>query len=140
MLPQLLGLVKSWRHVLIILYAIRMTGLIYSNISWFVQAIINKFKISRMGFYVSLPLVLCPYPFPSLAFCTYPWTFTLILAPCPSATISSALTTKILVSYIDTSVTEFSAFYFLKSVSAIFYQIFIFSPNDSLSKTMKSVF
>ena len=25
-------------------------------------------------------------------------------------------------------------------VSAIFYQIFIFSPNDSLSKTMKNVF
>ena len=28
----------------------------------------------------------------------------------------------------------------LKLVSAIFYQIFIFSPNDSPSKTMKSVF
>ena len=28
----------------------------------------------------------------------------------------------------------------LKLVSAIFYQIFIFTPNDSPSKTMKSVF
>ena len=28
----------------------------------------------------------------------------------------------------------------LKLVSAIFYQIFIFSPNDSPSKTMKNVF
>ena len=28
----------------------------------------------------------------------------------------------------------------LKLVSAIFYQIFIFSPNDSLSKTTKNVF
>ena len=28
----------------------------------------------------------------------------------------------------------------LKLVSAIFYQIFIFSPNDNLSKTMKNVF
>ena len=28
----------------------------------------------------------------------------------------------------------------LKLLSAIFYQIFIFSPNDSLSKTMKNVF
>ena len=28
----------------------------------------------------------------------------------------------------------------LKLVSAIFCQIFIFSPNDSLSKTMKNVF
>ena len=28
----------------------------------------------------------------------------------------------------------------LKPVSAIFYQIFIFSPNDKTSKTMKSVF
>ena len=28
----------------------------------------------------------------------------------------------------------------LKLVSAIFYQIFVFPPNDSLSKTMKSVF
>ena len=28
----------------------------------------------------------------------------------------------------------------LNLVSAIFYQIFIFSPNDSPSKTMKSVF
>ena len=28
----------------------------------------------------------------------------------------------------------------LKLASAIFYQIFIFSPNDSPSKTMKSVF
>ena len=28
----------------------------------------------------------------------------------------------------------------LKFVSAIFYQIFIFSPNDSPSKTMKNVF
>ena len=28
----------------------------------------------------------------------------------------------------------------LKPVSAIFYQIFIFSPNDSPSKTMKNVF
>ena len=29
---------------------------------------------------------------------------------------------------------------YLKLVSAIFYQIFIFSPNDSPSKTMKNVF
>ena len=29
---------------------------------------------------------------------------------------------------------------FLKLVSAIFYQIFIFSPNDSPLKTMKNVF
>ena len=29
---------------------------------------------------------------------------------------------------------------FLKLVSAIFYQFFIFSPNDSTSKTMKNVF
>ena len=29
---------------------------------------------------------------------------------------------------------------FLKLVSAIFYQFFIFSPNDSPSKTMESVF
>ena len=29
---------------------------------------------------------------------------------------------------------------FLKFVSAIFYQIFLFSPNDSSSKTMKNVF
>ena len=28
----------------------------------------------------------------------------------------------------------------LKLVSAVFYQIFIFSPNDSLSKTIKNVF
>ena len=28
----------------------------------------------------------------------------------------------------------------LKLVSTVFYQIFIFSPNDSLSKTMKNVF
>ena len=28
----------------------------------------------------------------------------------------------------------------LKLVSAIFYQVFVFPPNDSLSKTMKSVF
>ena len=28
----------------------------------------------------------------------------------------------------------------LKLVSAIFYQIFIFSPNNGLSKTMKDVF
>ena len=28
----------------------------------------------------------------------------------------------------------------LKTVSAIFYQIFIFSPNDSPLKTMKNVF
>ena len=30
--------------------------------------------------------------------------------------------------------------YLLKLVSAIFYQIFIFSPNDSPLKTMKNVF
>ena len=30
--------------------------------------------------------------------------------------------------------------YMLKFVSAIFYQIFIFSPNDSPSKTVKNVF
>ena len=29
---------------------------------------------------------------------------------------------------------------YLKLVSAIFYQIFIFSPNDSPSKTMKNAF
>ena len=29
---------------------------------------------------------------------------------------------------------------YLKLVSTIFYQIFIFSPNDSPSKTMKNVF
>ena len=29
---------------------------------------------------------------------------------------------------------------FLKLISAIFYQILIFSPNDSPSKTMKNVF
>ena len=29
---------------------------------------------------------------------------------------------------------------YLKLVSAIFYQIFIFSPNDSPSKTVKNVF
>ena len=28
----------------------------------------------------------------------------------------------------------------LKLVSAIFYQVFIFSPNDSLSKTLKNAF
>ena len=28
----------------------------------------------------------------------------------------------------------------LKLVSGIFYQIFIFAPNDSLSKTMENVF
>ena len=31
------------------------------------------------------------------------------------------------------------AYMFLKRVSAIFYQIFTFSPNDSLLKTMKNV-
>ena len=31
-------------------------------------------------------------------------------------------------------------FLYLKLVSAIFYQSFIFSPNDSPSKTMKNVF
>ena len=31
-------------------------------------------------------------------------------------------------------------FVFLKLLSAIFYQIFIFQPNDSLSKSMKNVF
>ena len=30
--------------------------------------------------------------------------------------------------------------YDLKLVSAVFYQIFIFSPSDSPSKTMKNVF
>ena len=30
--------------------------------------------------------------------------------------------------------------YYLKLVSAIFYEIFIFSPNDSPSKTIKNVF
>ena len=30
--------------------------------------------------------------------------------------------------------------FMLKLVSAIFYEIFIFSPNDSPSKTMKNVF
>ena len=31
-------------------------------------------------------------------------------------------------------------YYPLKLVSAIFYQIFIFSPNDSPSKSMKNIF
>ena len=30
--------------------------------------------------------------------------------------------------------------YMLKLLSTIFYQIFIFSPNDSSSKTMKNIF
>ena len=31
-------------------------------------------------------------------------------------------------------------YYYLKLASAIFYQIFVFSPNDSALKTMKNIF
>ena len=38
------------------------------------------------------------------------------------------------------SINEISRMLFLKLVSTIFYQILIFSPNDSPSKTVKSGF
>ena len=37
-------------------------------------------------------------------------------------------------------ISKFDSFYSLELVSAIFYQIFIFSPKDSPLKTMKNVF
>ena len=43
-------------------------------------------------------------------------------------------------SYFDTKLRRIINFLSLKLVSTIFYPAFIFSPNDSPSKTMKSVF
>ena len=37
-------------------------------------------------------------------------------------------------------ISKLDSFYSLELVSAIFYQMFIFSPKDSPSKTMKNVF
>ena len=42
--------------------------------------------------------------------------------------------------YADEAQGASSAINLLKLVSAIFYEIFIFSPNDSPSKTIKNVF
>ena len=65
--------------------------------------------------------------------------YCLILLNCTSNIFTLACNRNQYTSYcnIETTVCSIS---FLKLVSAIFYEIFIFSPNDSPSKAIKNVF